>query len=126
MNKNRQNYSQSDNKLCEIEKIRERYLPKTEYEEKLEELNRLDRKVRLTPLIIAITIGVISTLIFGVGLCCVLEWNLIVWGVIIALVACVPLSLTYTLFWSVSEKLRTKYSEQILKLTEELLSLEKK
>ena len=61
----------------EIENIRKQYLPLSNRQKKYEELKNLDKKVRLTPLIIFALIGIVCVLIFGSGMVMVSAWCII-------------------------------------------------
>ena len=122
------NYSApSSEERKEIESIRNSYLAKSSsVDNKLETLRKLDSKVKNTPTMIALIIGIVGTLIFGLGMTMVLEWNLTIWGVVVGIVGAVPISMAYPVFKLTHKKLKNKYSSQILKLSEELLGDESK
>ncbi|MFQ6772860.1 MAG: hypothetical protein ACLRFG_00080, partial [Clostridia bacterium] len=67
----------------EIESIRNAYIKPTASSGKLEKLRRLDFKVKNTPIIVALVMGVVGILTFGVGLTMMLEWNIILWGIVV-------------------------------------------
>lgn len=109
----------------EIEDIRSKYLPKSKEETKLQRLKRLDSKVNNIPTIWSLCIGIIGTLIFGLGLTMILEWNILVWGVIVSIVGVIPVLLAYPVYRYVTKKVTEKYREEILKLSGELLNEDK-
>lgn len=109
----------------EIEDIRSKYLPKSKEETKLQRLKRLDSKVNNIPTIWSLCIGIIGTLIFGLGLTMILEWNILVWGVIVSIVGVIPVLLAYPVYRYVTKKVTEKYREEILKLSDELLNEDK-
>ena len=110
----------------EIENIRNHYMNPTYSPTKLDELRKLDNKVKTLPVIISLVLGICGTLIFGLGLTMILEWILYVWGTVVCIVGLVPMILAYPLFQQQSKKLKNNYSDQIIKLSEELLKDEKK
>ena len=70
------NYTYSSSQQSEIDEIRRKYLPKEPKEEdKLEKLRRLDKSAEQKGTIASMIIGIVFTLIFGLGICCVLEWG---------------------------------------------------
>ena len=77
-------YSAQSNK--EIEKIRSKYLPKEE--SKLEKLIRLDKQTERKGQAVSIALGVIGSLLLGVGMCCTMVWNT---GIIMMVVGIVML-----------------------------------
>ena len=106
----------------EIEALRNKYLPKEESEKNaLEKLRDLDRKVHSLPTMLGIIFGVIGTLIFGLGMAMILEWNFLIGGALVAIVGLVPLALAYPVYKKTLQKQKEKYSEEILSLSKKLL-----
>jgi hypothetical protein len=98
---------------------------KKQYEEKgggsLEELKRLDKKVKSGATVPALIVGIIGALIFGTGLSMVLEFGLILWGILVCVI-----SLPFIIFAPFLHKIlfkrgKEKHGEEILRLCEELL-----
>ena len=107
----------------EIESIRNQYLPKDEKNQKFEELKKLDHKVKNIPIIFAISLGVIGTLIFGLGLTFFLEWiELFAFGIPCAIVGLILVILAYPLYVKISIKLKNKYRDEIINLSNALLN----
>ena len=105
----------------EIESIKRRYAPEVKAADPLARLKALDNKVAGTAQALALSVGVVGTLIFGLGLSMVLEFNLLLWGIAVAVLGvAVLLSAypTYSLFLARGKK---KYGEEILRLTDALL-----
>ena len=109
----------------EIESIRRNYLTQEKSMSKIDYLRKLDAKVKEIPMVVSLIIGVLGTLIFGLGLTMILEWNLLVWGIVICAIMIVPVALAYSIYRKLDRELREKYSEEILRLTDELLNNEK-
>lgn len=103
----------------QIERIRESYLP-TE-ENAFTRLQNLDKKVQTPPMITALTLGIIGTLIFGLGLTFILEWNKLLLGATLSALGLVPILLAYPLYRAVLNRQKKKYAEEILQLSENLL-----
>ena len=114
-------YTYSAREREEIEKIRQKYLPKAE--DKMEQLRALDRNVTQKGRGIALTVGVLGTLGLGVGMCCTMVWGetLFVPGVVIGVAGLLVLSLAYPLYARITRKEREKAAPEILRLTEELM-----
>lgn len=110
----------------EIESIRRSYLPEDNSVSKLSYLRKLDNKVKNYPTIISLALGIVSLLIFGLGLTMVLEFNLVIWGILVCLVGLAAMLFVYPIFLKISKFLKDKYSEEILKISEELLKDENK
>lgn len=105
----------------EIEDIRKNYIlaPRND---KLDKLKALDKKAKLTPKLLAWTIGIVSLLVFGLGITMILEWKITLWGVIVSVVGIVPTILTFRFYKCIKAKFTAKYKDEILKLSSELLN----
>lgn len=106
----------------EIDSIRRQYAPQEQTETKLERLRRLDSLVKNTAIIWSLVLGVIGTLIFGLGLTMILEWSIWPWGIVLMVIGSVPIALAYPVYKRVLEKYKNRYGEEILRLSEELLN----
>ncbi|MDE6408032.1 MAG: hypothetical protein K2K48_03720 [Anaeroplasmataceae bacterium] len=109
----------------EINTIQQRYLLENPKNEKLKRLRILDAKVKNIPNAIAYIMGVVGVLVFGTGLTCILEWDLVLIGVLVMIVGALIVSPVYFVHSIISKRLKSKYREEILKLSEELLNEEK-
>lgn len=109
----------------EIEDIRKNYLPKAKEDSKLIRLKKLDGMVKDIPMALSLSVGIIGTLIFGLGLTMILEWKIIVFGVIVSILGIIPVALAYFVYKKILHKLTEKHREEILKLSEELLNEKK-
>lgn len=106
----------------EIDSIRRQYTPKEQTETKMDRLRRLDSLVKNTAVIWSLCLGIIGTLIFGIGLTLILEWNIWLWGIVLMAVGSVPMMIAYPVYKAVFKKYKNRYGEEILKLSEELLN----
>lgn len=115
------NYSYSANQQEEINSIRQKYLPKED--DKMEQLRRLDGSVTGKGMTVSLTVGIISTLVFGIGMCCTTVWadKLFVLGIIIGIIGIVGIIAAYPLYNHIIKKEREKVAPMILKLTDELM-----
>ena len=93
---------------------------KTQVESKIEQLQKLDKKTENPGMIISIALGIIGTLIFVIGMCCVLVWTKFTWGIVIGIVGIIMLAMAYPAYKYITKKQREKITPQILKLIEEL------
>ena len=106
----------------EIEGIRSKYMPADERQQKLERLKALDRKVKRPAVLLAAVLGVCGVLLFGLGMCMVLEWALYVWGSLVALAGIALAAPAAPLYRLVYGRRKKKYAEEILRLSAELLN----
>lgn len=105
----------------EIEDIKRSYQEPEQNVDKFARLKQLDQLVKRLPCVVSLTMGIVGTLLFGLGLTMVLEWQLFVWGVVLAAVGCVPIALAYPIHNVILGKRKAKYKDEILKLSDELL-----
>lgn len=110
----------------EINNIRSQYLPKNNVETKLDRLRHLDQKVKSLPTIVSLSLGTIGILVFGLGLTFVLEWDNFLIGVLVMLVGIIPISIAYFIHKVIYNKLKNKYGEEIIRLSDELLEEEQR
>lgn len=122
MNENNKsfNYSYSSTQQEEIQNIRKKYLPKEE--DKMETLKKLDESVTRKSCTASLSLGIISTLIMGVGMCCVMVWDMFAIGIIVGIIGMIGVILAYPLYKRITKKQREKIAPIILRLTEELMN----
>lgn len=114
------NYTYSATQQQEIQKIREKYIPKEQ--NKMEQLRRLDASATKPGTIAAITVGTISSLVMGVGMCCTMVWGgaLFIPGVVIGMIGMAGDIAVYPIYTHITKKRREKIAPEIMRLTEEL------
>lgn len=113
-------YTYSAKQQKEVEDIRKKYLPKEE--DKMETLRRLDRSAEKPGTVAAIIIGVIGSLILGLGMCCTMVWadKLFILGIVVGLLGMAVLALAYPMYKKITQSQREKIADQILALSAEL------
>lgn len=114
-------YAPTPKERKEIESIRNSYLQESASAEKLIKLRKLDSKVKNIPSTMSLIVGIIGTLIFGLGFAMVLEWQINIWGVVVSIIGAIPIALAYPLNQFMSKRLKSKYSKEIIKISNELL-----
>lgn len=114
-------YTYSAKQQEEVKKIREKYLPKEE--SKMDQLRRLDQSVTMKGTIVSLVVGIIGSLVMGVGMCCTMVWadKWFVPGIIIGLIGIVGIAAAYPLYNYVTKKEREKIAPEIIRLTDELM-----
>lgn len=116
--------SQSEKK--QVENIKRQYGAASQKDGDLAELLQLDKKVKTIPKTIATIVGVVGTLVLGLGMSIVMVWeNMIVGSIVgvVGLLACIVAPLLYR---AIFRQLKNKYSSQIIKLSDRLLGEENK
>lgn len=121
-NENVFEYTYSAPQCDEVKKIREKYLPREE--SKLEHLRRLDESAGKKGLACSLLLGIFSSLVLGIGMCCTMVWGdiLMIPGIIIGSAGLLGVSLAYPLNLHLIQKERQRLAPEILKLTEELMN----
>ena len=125
-NKNKENgstfnYTYSAKEQEELKRIRQKYAPPEE--DKMEMLRRLDRSVTEKGTVISIILGVMGTLIMGLGMSLAMVWQG-VWfipGILIGLAGIGILAAAYPVYNRVTRKERERIAPEILRLTDELM-----
>lgn len=124
MNENKFNYTYkapTESERREIDSIRRQYEPATPQEQGLARLRALDSRVKGIPQAVSLILGVLGLLIFGLGLTCVLEWDLLALGIILMVAGIPPMAAAYPIHNKLLKKLKAKHSKEILELSEFLL-----
>lgn len=88
---------------------------------KVQKLRELDKKVKRSPLVASLTVGIIATLIFGLGLALALEWSQYVWGVILGAIGALGMASAFWFWQILLDKNKKKYGKQIIELADEII-----
>ena len=124
-------YTYSAKEQAELKRIREKYTPPSEEENKMERLRRLDRGVVQKAQTVALILGVIGTLILGFGMSmCMTDFGDILGshkdlamlvGIAIGVVGGILAALAYPTYNLVVRRERKKVAPEIIRLTDELM-----
>lgn len=121
-NSNTFNYTYSSAEQEEIKKIREKYSQSLQKDDRMERLRRLDESVERPGTIISLIIGIVSSLVLGVGMCCTMVWtDFFVLGVIVGIIGIAGIIAAYPVYVRITKKQREKLAPEILRLSEELM-----
>ncbi|MBQ8027407.1 MAG: hypothetical protein IJ261_04750 [Clostridia bacterium] len=114
-------YTYSSSNQEEIRRIRAKYIPHEE--DKMELLHRLDKGVTKKGTVAALIIGVISSLILGIGMCCCLVWadRMFIAGIFIGMAGIIGISMAYPVYVRITKKERERIAPEIIRLTDELM-----
>ena len=115
------NYTYSAKEQDEVRRIREKYVAGEE--SKMDKLRRMDKQVTKKGTLCAVIVGVVGTLIMGVGMTFVLKLqsSFFVPGIIIGIVGMGFMAVALPVYNLVTQKEREKIAPEILRLTEELM-----
>ena len=124
-------YTYSAKEQAELKRIREKYTPTTEVEDKMVRLRRLDASVTQKAQAVALIFGVIGALILGTGMSlCMTDFAQIlgshrdmamVVGIPVGLVGGVLAALAYPMYNLIVKRERKKIAPEIIRLTDELM-----
>lgn len=112
-------YSATQNK--EVERIRERYLPKEE--SKLDALRRLDRRVQSAGTLTGLIVGIVGCLLFGIGMCYGLDVfaGADIWTLLFCILGAAVMLPAYPIYRRIAHRTKEKLTPEILRLSEEIM-----
>ena len=113
-------FTYSASQQSEVQKIREKYLPKEVT--KLDQLRAMDEGVTKRGTAVSLVHGILYSLILGLGMSCCMVWagSLFVPGVVIGCIGLAGVAATYPIYNHIVKQDREKIAPEILRLTEEL------
>lgn len=124
-------YTYSAKEQAELKKIREKYSPPTEAEDKMARLRRLDRGVTAKAQTVSLIVGILGTLIMGFGMSLImtdlgailgsLQDMATLIGCIIGLLGGTLAAIAYPLYNLVMKRERQKIAPEVIRLTDELM-----
>lgn len=118
-NNNSYTYTYSAKQQEEVRKIYERYITKDE--DKMAKLIRLDKYVNLWGNLVAITLGTVGALIFGIGMCFGLVWGDSILAIVLAVAGVCIAAPAYPVGKLLTLKTRKKVTPEIISLCDELM-----
>lgn len=116
-------YTYSASQQQEIRRIAEKYKQPPQGEDTLEQLRALDRSVTKPGTVIALIIGVISSLIMGSGMSMCMVWggDLFFPGIIIGVIGMIGVCTAYPIYSLITKKRREKFAPEIIRLSNKLM-----
>ena len=124
-------YNYSAQEQEELKKIREKYTPPSEEEDKMIRLRRLDASVTNTAQAVSLIFGVIGTLTLGFGMSvCMTELGeffgsskpvAMMIGITLGVVGSVLAALAYPVYNAIVKVKRKKLAPEIIRLTDDLM-----
>jgi hypothetical protein len=111
-------YSADEQK--ELNAIRAKYAPKENKPlTNLDKAKAIDARVECKALIAGLAVGIVGTLIAGLGMSCVLVWDKLALGIVIGLAGIAGAAAAWPLYQRVLRRERAKAADEIMKLSEE-------
>ena len=124
-------YNYSAREQAEIKKIREKYTPPTEAEDKMARLRRLDTSVTREATAVSLIFGVVGALMLGFGMSLImtdiatiigpLRDIALLSGIVIGVLGGIIAILAYPVYNAVVKAKRKKIAPEIIRLTDELI-----
>lgn len=112
-------YTYSAHQQEEIKNILEKYVPKEE--STIDKIHRLDKQAERPGMVMSLTIGIIGTLLLGVGMTCALEWTkFFILGIIAGVIGIALILSAFPIFKKITDKQREKVAPQIIELSEKI------
>lgn len=102
------------------EKIRRQYLSRED--NKMEQLKRLDDKVKTPGKIVSCIMGVIGSLTMGAGMSMIMVWNNMTTGLVLGIPGLLIAVLAYPVYRLLTEKRKKKYAAEIFQLSDVLIN----
>ena len=106
------------------EQIANQYAPKQTSKVKM--LKKLDAKAKQPANIFAYSFGIISTLVFGVGMCLSMQvigqgWFDFILGIVINIIGFIGCGINYPIYKKLLEKGKSKYAFEIVELARKIV-----
>ena len=117
-------YTYSAKEQEEIKKIRGKYTPPTKEETSMEQLRRLDKSATKGATVVSLIVGIISALLFGVGMCCTMVpgWEqYFIPGVAVGVVGIIGVLAAYPIYNHMVKRKRAELAPEIMRLSDELM-----
>ena len=117
-------YTYSAKEQEEIKKIRDKYAPSTKEETTMEQLRRLDESATKGATVVSLIVGIISSLLLGVGMCCTMVpgWEAyFIPGIVIGVVGIIGVIAAYPIYNHMVKRKRAKLAPEIMRLSDELM-----
>lgn len=114
-------YTYSAKQQEELKRIRQKYLPPEE--DKMAKLIKLDKSATQKGTVVALIIGIIGTMLLGIGMCCAMVWMgvLFIPGIVLGVIGIALIALADPLYNHITKKERERIAPELLRLTDELL-----
>jgi hypothetical protein len=102
------------------ENIRRQYISRED--NKIEQLQKLDNKVKVPGKIVAGILGVIGALVMGAGMSLVMVWNNMTMGLELSIPGLILVLLAYPLYALITNSRKKKYAAEIMCLSNDFLN----
>lgn len=101
------------------ESIRRQYIPREE--NKMEQLQKLDNKVKLPGKIAGGILGIIGALVMGAGMSLVMVWGNMIMGLALSIPGLVVFLLAFLVHYLITSSRKKKYANEIMRLSDDVV-----
>nr|MBE6545355.1 hypothetical protein [Oscillospiraceae bacterium] len=105
----------------EIESIRRQYVAEDREVSKADRLRSLHSAVVGKATAVSLALGVVGMLVFGGGMALALEFDMLLLGIVLAIIGSIPIALAYPIYKRLYASGKRKYGDEIIRLSDELL-----
>ena len=115
-------YQASERDQRKAEDIRRQYVSRDE--NKMEQLQKLDSKVKLPGKIVGSILGVIGALVMGAGMSLVMVWGNMTMGLALSIPGLAVLLLGFLAYYLITGSRKKKYAAEIMRLSNDVMNKE--
>ncbi len=113
------NYQANKRDQRKAENIRRQYV--SHEENKMEQLQKLDSKVKLPGKIIGSILGVLGALVMGAGMSLVMVWDNMTMGLALSIPGLAVLLLGFLVYYLITSSRKKKYADEIMRLSDDVV-----
>ncbi len=117
-------YTYSAKEQEEIKHIRDKYAPPTKEETSIDRLRQLDASTTRGATVVSLCVGIISSLILGVGMCCVMVpgWEqYFIPGIAVGIMGIIGVISSWPIYKRIVRRKRVNLAPEIMRISDELL-----
>lgn len=101
------------------EDIRRQYIPRED--NKIEQLQRLDSKVKTPGKVVASILGVVGVLVMGSGMALVMVWENMTMGLALSIPGMIVALLAFPAYAVITNSRKKKYASEIMRISDGLI-----
>lgn len=114
------NYQATAQDQKRAENIRRQYISRDE--NKMEQLQKLDEKVKLPGKIVACILGIIGSLVMGAGMSLVMVWANMTMGIGLSIPGMLVALIAYPVYTLITNSRKKKYAAEIMRLSDAVMN----
>ena len=108
------------NIINEANSIANKYRSPDRQEIIIAEMKRLDRSVSASAQSCALAVGIVGALILGLGMCCVMVWDMMLLGIILGVPGIAVCMAAYPIYIKVTKNKKAAVAPRILELSKQM------